>query len=78
MGKHNYGWHLTHARALSKTGFCAFCGDRASTVYHHIIPKELGGSHEKTNIIELCRICHYKAHAGKIDLNKVLPLSVSV
>lgn len=48
---------------LKAIGICKTCnyvGD--DTHIHHIIPKSVGGSDDANNLIELCTICHGKAH----------------
>ena len=48
---------------LKAIGICKTCnyvGD--DTHIHHIIPKSVGGSDDASNLIELCTICHGKAH----------------
>ena len=49
---------------------CEVCGAEAVDI-HHIEPKGMGGDPSKDvleNLIALCRSCHDKAHAGKLDL----------
>ena len=33
---------------------------------HHIVPRSRGGSHEKYNLITLCRHCHNRTHNGNV------------
>ena len=37
---------------------------------HHIVPLGDGGTHEKSNLVSLCRSCHLKRHA---ELGSRLP-----
>jgi len=39
---------------------------------HHIVFRSNGGSDKPSNLITLCKKCHAKLHAGKIDLPKDL------
>jgi len=34
------------------------CANKAQIAIHHIIPKSLGGSNKKTNLLEVCPNCH--------------------
>ncbi len=44
------------------SGLCALCGRTGvSTTVHHLVPREMGGSHEPT--AQLCHPCHKQLHA---------------
>lgn len=44
------------------SGLCALCGRTGvSTTVHHLVPKEMGGSHDPT--VPLCYPCHKQLHA---------------
>ena len=34
---------------------------------HHILPLAEGGTHERSNLMSLCRSCHSKVHAERGD-----------
>ena len=54
-----------------KKGICSICGKKTQTDKHHKKSKGSGGNDTKENLIELCRICHTKVHAGNIKLKGV-------
>lgn len=41
---------------------CAICGNNDYLEFHHISPKESGGSDDYDNLILLCACCHAKIH----------------
>ena len=41
---------------------CWFCGSKKNLEQHHIIPKELGGTHLKNNKVWVCDRCHPQLH----------------
>jgi len=43
-------------------GKCALCKRKVNLQIHHIIPREIGGGHNKENLMPLCVKCH-----GSID-----------
>lgn len=51
---------------MAKTNSCRYCGTSGTDV-HHIKTRGAGGTDIAENLIELCRICHTKFHAGVID-----------
>lgn len=53
----------TIAHHLRKTGaVCANCGSAESVEWHHIVPLSKGGTNNLSNIVPLCRRCHFGAH----------------
>ncbi len=34
---------------------------------HHIIPLSEGGTHDRSNLMALCKSCHSRIHAGRED-----------
>lgn len=42
---------------------CAACGASENLRYHPLVPRNLGGTDEDTNLITLCGDCHAKAQA---------------
>lgn len=57
-------------RLQYKGDSCTLCGFSIKEALdsHHIIPKALGGSNGKDNLITVCANCHRLLHAGIIDL----------
>lgn len=51
-----------------KKGVCELCGKKGQTEKHHIKTKGSGGDDTKENLIEVCRVCHTKIHAGEIKV----------
>lgn len=41
---------------------CVNCGSVIDIEYHHIVPLTNGGNDILSNIVPLCRQCHYNAH----------------
>ena len=50
---------------IRKSRICSVCGRDGSDV-HHLISVGSGGPDVKENLINLCRVCHNKAHDGSI------------
>lgn len=53
-----------------KKGICEICGKKGRTEKHHKKTKGSGGNDTKENLIEVCRICHTKIHAGEIKIKQ--------
>jgi len=49
-----------------KKPFCEYCGSRTDEYPHHVETRGSGGPDVKRNGIQLCKVCHDKAHRGKI------------
>lgn len=47
---------------FSANDSCDLCGQRGSTIVHHIVPLDQLGGNEIENILFVCRSCHKKAH----------------
>lgn len=61
-----------HYGHLVKNGWCAVCGKGTlDTVWHHIIYRSHGGDESDENMLEVCRDCHEKIHAGEIGKDEV-------
>lgn len=61
-----------HYGHLVKNGWCACCGKGTlETEWHHIIFRSQGGDESDENILEVCRECHAKIHAGEISKDEV-------
>ena len=45
-----------------KLTFCALCGSTEAIEHHHILPKALGGTDAKENILTLCSTHHVALH----------------
>lgn len=57
-------WQRTRRVFLDEHPECWQCG-QPSTVAHHVVPKERGGSDEPANLAALCRGCHERLHGRK-------------
>ena len=44
---------------------CSVCYSKGPTEVHHIVPISAGGPNTYNNMIELCLLCHSKAHGHK-------------
>lgn len=61
-----------HYGHLVKNGWCACCGKGTlETEWHHIIYRSHGGDESDENMLEVCRECHEKIHAGEIGKDEV-------
>ena len=55
---------------------CANCGSEEDVEYHHIVPLYVGGTNEITNMVPLCRSCHYAVHHGvRLDCSELKHIS---
>jgi len=45
-----------------KLTFCALCGSTEAIEHHHILPKAMGGTDAKDNLLTLCAIHHVAIH----------------
>lgn len=42
------------------------CEDESQINFHHIVPRSMGGSNKKSNLIELCPNCHARIYVEGI------------
>ena len=56
----SYRFHSRLSEMCGKA--CVNCGDTEEITYHHIVPLEVGGTNNFTNIVPLCMTCHMKVH----------------
>lgn len=51
--------------------FCELCFEKGILVpvdeVHHKLPLSEGGTHERSNLVALCKSCHAKIHAERGD-----------
>lgn len=61
-------WGYRREEVLEKHGYeCANCGKSgreggSQLEVHHIVPREVGGTHKLSNLIHLCTLCHFAVH----------------
>lgn len=63
-------------KQVQKRGYCAVCGSKGRTVWHHIVFRSQGGDESPCNLLEvgddfLCS-CHRNIHAGLISSDRFL------
>lgn len=66
-------WSKRRKSVLKRDDYtCQNCGDRGGpygdTELHadHVVPKSKGGTHDRTNLLTLCKPCHEKKHGHRI------------
>lgn len=71
--KKRYGraWKRIRDRYALQHPFCEICYEKGVLVMteevHHKIPLSEGGTHDRDNLIALCKSCHSKIHAEHGD-----------
>ena len=71
--RRRYGrvWKRIRDSYVKKHPFCEKCLEEGVLVVveevHHIIPLAEGGTHERDNLIALCKSCHARIHASRGD-----------
>ena len=71
--KRRYGrvWKRIRDKYVSMHPFCEVCYERGILVeteeVHHKKPLSEGGTHERDNLIALCKSCHSRIHAERGD-----------
>lgn len=64
-----HDWDERRREIYARDGHqCQNCGAHGGSIgdaelhCHHIVPKSKGGSHDKSNLVTLCRDCHNQVH----------------
>ena len=69
--KYGRAWKRIRDKYVSEHPFCEKCFEKGVLVpaqeIHHILPLSEGGTHDKSNLISLCKSCHAKIHADRGD-----------
>ena len=71
--RRRYGraWKRIRDKFVSEHPFCEVCYGKGILVeteeVHHKIPLSKGGTHERSNLIALCKSCHARIHAENGD-----------
>ena len=66
--RRRYGrvWKLIRDSYVKEHPFCERCFELGKLTpvdeVHHIVPLARGGTHERSNLMSLCRSCHNKIH----------------
>lgn len=71
--KYGRAWKRIRDSYTKEHPFCEQCFERGILVpvdeVHHKVPVSKGGTHERSNLMSLCRSCHNKIHAEIGDRN---------
>lgn len=71
--RRRYGraWKRIRDSYVKEHPFCELCFEKGILVpvdeVHHKLPLSEGGTHERSNLIALCKSCHAKIHAERGD-----------
>ena len=71
--RRRYGraWHRIRTKYVQEHPFCEICYKEGKLVpteqVHHIKPLAEGGTHDRDNLIALCKSCHARIHAERGD-----------
>lgn len=71
--RRRYGrvWKRVRDSYVKENPFCELCFEKGIIVpveeVHHKKPLAEGGTHDKRNIISLCKSCHARIHASRGD-----------
>ena len=64
--KYGRAWKRIRDRYAQEHPFCEMCYKEGRLTLmdevHHILPVSKGGTHERNNLMSLCRSCHNKIH----------------
>ena len=71
--KYGRAWKRIRDSYVKEHPFCEQCFERGILVsvdeVHHKVPVSKDGTHERSNLMSLCRSCHNKIHAVMGDRN---------
>lgn len=71
--RRRYGraWKRIRDSYVKTHPFCELCFEKGMIVpveeVHHKVPLAEGGTHDRSNLISLCKSCHSRIHAGRGD-----------
>ena len=69
--KYGRAWKRIRDKYVAEHPFCEICFKKGILVpvdeVHHKLPLSEGGTHERKNLIGLCKSCHAKIHARRGD-----------
>lgn len=69
--RYGRAWKRIRDSYVKAHPFCELCFEKGSLVpvaeVHHKLPLSEGGTHERSNLISLCKSCHAKLHAARGD-----------
>lgn len=69
--RYGRAWKRIRDKYVSEHPFCEMCFEKGMIVptreVHHKRPLSEGGTHERSNLIALCKSCHAKIHAERGD-----------
>ncbi|MEA4874383.1 MULTISPECIES: HNH endonuclease signature motif containing protein [Bacillota] len=64
--KYGRAWKRIRDRYAREHPLCEMCEENgrltSAEEVHHILPISLGGTHDKSNLMSLCKSCHNKIH----------------
>ena len=64
--KNGRAWKRIRDRYAREHPLCEWCEKNgrltSAEEVHHILPISLGGTHDKSNLMSLCKSCHNKIH----------------
>lgn len=59
-------------KEIEKNGHkCFVCSSRNHLEFHHVVPKHLGGTDLKNNLVRLCSNCHKQVHVYQRDRKNI-------
>lgn len=69
--RYGQAWKTLRDNYAREHPYCEQCFEKGILVpveeVHHIKPLSEGGTHDKSNLISLCKSCHSKIHASRGD-----------
>ena len=69
--KYGRAWKRIRDRYAQEHPFCEMCYKEGRMTLmeevHHIIPVSKGGTHDRSNLMSLCKSCHNKIHIAMGD-----------